>query len=130
MLHTQRKGNKLELYGKVDGLHYFSGDKGADGEQSYARLGFKGETQVSNQRTGYGQWEYNMQANDTGDGGDQPRTRLGFAGLKFGDMGSLDYGSNYGVVYEVTSWADILPEFGGDTYGSNNFLQQRPRTVI
>lgn len=33
--------------------------------------------------------------------------------------------SNYGVVYDVTSWTDVLPEFGGDTYGSDNFMQQR-----
>ncbi|AHE68543.1 outer membrane porin protein C [Enterobacter ludwigii] len=124
-----RDGNKLDLYGKVDGLHYFSDDKSVDGDQSYARLGFKGETQVSNQLTGYGQWEYNMQANSTEGDGDQSWTRLGFAGLKFGDMGSLDYGRNYGVVYDVTSWTDVLPEFGGDTYGSDNFLQQRANGV-
>ncbi|MFK9857961.1 porin, partial [Klebsiella pneumoniae] len=43
-------------------------------------------------------------------------TRLGFAGLKFADCGSLDYGRNYGVVYDIESWTDMLPEFGGDTY--------------
>jgi predicted porin len=42
-----KDGNKLDLYGKVDGLHYFSDDKGSDGDQSYARFGFKGETQIS-----------------------------------------------------------------------------------
>ena len=30
-----KDGNKLDLYGKVDGLHYFSDDKGADGDQTY-----------------------------------------------------------------------------------------------
>ncbi|HAS1000253.1 TPA: porin, partial [Enterobacter cloacae] len=35
-------GNKLDLYGKVDGLHYFSDDTGSDGDMSYVRLGFKG----------------------------------------------------------------------------------------
>ncbi|BEK75257.1 hypothetical protein EATA6166_31490 [Enterobacter asburiae] len=42
-----KDGNKLDLYGKVDGLHYFSDDKSADGDQTYMRLGFKGETQVN-----------------------------------------------------------------------------------
>jgi outer membrane protein N len=56
-----KDGNKLDLYGKVDGLHYFSDDTGADGDQSYVRLGFKGETQISDLMTGYGQWEYNVQ---------------------------------------------------------------------
>lgn len=26
-----KDGNKLDLFGKVDGLHYFSDDKGSDG---------------------------------------------------------------------------------------------------
>ncbi|PWK96130.1 outer membrane pore protein C [Pantoea allii] len=120
-----KDGNKLDLYGKVQGLHYFSGDKGEDGDQSYARLGFKGETQITDQLTGFGQWEYNMQANKTESDNDQSWTRLGFAGLKYGDYGSFNYGRNYGVVYDVTSWTDVLPEFGGDTYGSDNFMQQR-----
>lgn len=56
-----KDGNKLDLYGKVDGLHYFSDDDSADGDQTYMRLGFKGETQVNDQLTGYGQWEYQIQ---------------------------------------------------------------------
>ncbi|HEY3986338.1 porin OmpC [Cedecea sp.] len=124
-----KDGNKLDLYGKVDGLHYFSNDKSADGDQTYVRFGFKGETQINDQLTGYGQWEYNVQANNTESSGNQAWTRLAFAGLKFGQAGSFDYGRNYGVVYDVTSWTDVLPEFGGDTYGSDNFLQQRANGV-
>ncbi|TNV21498.1 porin OmpC [Buttiauxella sp. B2] len=124
-----KDGNKLDLYGKVDGLHYFSDDKGADGDQSYMRLGIKGETQINDQLTGYGQWEYNVQANNTEGSSDQAWTRLAFAGLRFSDYGSFDYGRNYGVVYDVTSWTDVLPEFGGDTYGSDNFLQSRANGV-
>ena len=56
-----KDGNKLDLYGKVDGLHYFSDNKSEDGDQTYVRLGFKGETQVTDQLTGYGQWEYQYQ---------------------------------------------------------------------
>ena len=120
-----KDGNKLDLYGKIDGLHYFSDDKSVDGDQTYMRVGVKGETQINDQLTGYGQWEYNVQANNTESSSDQAWTRLAFAGLKFGDAGSFDYGRNYGVVYDVTSWTDVLPEFGGDTYGSDNFLQSR-----
>ncbi len=54
-----KDGNKLDLYGKAVGLHYFSKDNGknsygGDGDQTYARLGFKGETQINDQLTGYG----------------------------------------------------------------------------
>ncbi|MFP8483018.1 porin OmpC [Klebsiella sp. 2HUBk32mer] len=124
-----KDGNKLDLYGKIDGLHYFSDDKSVDGDQTYMRVGVKGETQINDQLTGYGQWEYNVQANNTESSSDQAWTRLAFAGLKFGDAGSFDYGRNYGVVYDVTSWTDVLPEFGGDTYGSDNFLQSRANGV-
>ncbi|ATF50021.1 porin OmpC [Citrobacter freundii] len=111
-----KDGNKLDLYGKVDGLHYFSDDAGSDGDQTYVRVGFKGETQINNTLTGYGQWEYNVQANSTEGEGANAWTRLGFAGLGFGENGTFDYGRNYGVVYDVEAWTDMLPEFGGDTY--------------
>ncbi|MFK3660374.1 porin OmpC [Scandinavium sp. NPDC088450] len=126
-----KDGNKLDLYGKVDGLHYFSSDDGADGDQSYIRLGFKGETQINDQLTGYGQWEYNVQANNAeGADGNQSWTRLAFAGLKFGDAGSFDYGRNYGVLYDVEGWTDMLPEFGGDTYTkSDNYMTGRTNGV-
>ena len=110
-----KDGNKLDLYGKVDGLHYFSDNKSEDGDQTYMRLGFKGETQVTDQLTGYGQWEYQIQGNAP-ESENNSWTRVAFAGLKFQDIGSFDYGRNYGVVYDVTSWTDVLPEFGGDTW--------------
>ncbi|HCP0777171.1 TPA: porin, partial [Escherichia coli] len=74
-----KDGNKLDFYGKVAGLHYFSDNSGADGDMSYARIGFKGETQIADQFTGYGQWEYNLQANGTEGDGDNSATRLAFA---------------------------------------------------
>ena len=116
-----KDGNKLDLYGKVDARHNFSDNAGDDGDQTYVRFGFKGETQITDQLTGYGQWEYNVQANHAESAGDEGnKTRLGFAGLKFGDAGSFDYGRNYGVIYDVMSYTDQLPIFGDDTMYQNN----------
>ena len=125
-----KNGNKLDLYGKVDGLHYFSDNANSDGDQTYVRMGFKGETQINDQLTGYGQWEYQVNANTTeGDHGNS-FTRLAFAGLKFGEYGSFDYGRNYGVMYDVEGWTDMLPEFGGDSYTySDNFMVGRTNGV-
>ena len=121
-----KDGNKLDLNGKVDGLHYFSDDNGTDGDQSYLRFGFKGETQISSELTGYGQWEYQAALNTAeSQGTANSYTRVGFAGLKFGDAGSFDYGRNYGVAYDIGAWTDVLPEFGGDTYGADNFMFSR-----
>ncbi|WP_407209943.1 porin OmpC [Citrobacter portucalensis] len=111
-----KNGNKLDLYGKVDGLRYFSDNPGDDGDQTYARVGFKGETQINEMLTGYGQWEYNIKANTAEGEGANSATRLAFAGLGFGQNGTFDYGRNYGVVYDIEAWTDMLPEFGGDSY--------------
>ncbi|MDU4093734.1 MAG: porin OmpF [Pantoea sp.] len=130
-----KNGNKLDLYGKAVGLHYFSDDDGyqSDGDKTYVRFGFKGETQINDQLTGFGQWEYNVQANNSEGGSDAQngnKTRLGFAGLKFGDYGSLDYGRNYGVVYDALGWTDMLPEFGGDSANSDNFMNGRSTGLL
>lgn len=119
-----KDGNKLDLYGKVEGTHYFSKDKADDADKTYIRMGLKGETQIQQGLIGYGQWEYEVKGN-TDEDTSKNFTRLAFAGLKFGNAGSLDYGRNYGVVYDVTSWTDVLPAFGGDAYGADNFLQSR-----
>ncbi|MFS2224950.1 porin OmpC [Pantoea sp. B65] len=125
-----KDGNKLDLYGRAQGLHYFSDDSGNDGDKSYVRFGFKGETQINDQLTGYGQWEYNIQANKSegSDATDGTKTRLGFAGLKFGDAGSIDYGRNYGVAYDAIAWTDMLPEFGGD-FGNSDTMTSRTTGV-
>ncbi|WP_409075463.1 porin OmpF [Pantoea sp. C3] len=127
-----KDGNKLDLYGKAVGLHYFSDNDGNDGDNTYVRFGFKGETQINDQLTGFGQWEYNVQANNSegADAQDGNRTRLGFAGLKFGDAGSIDYGRNYGVVYDAIGWTDMLPEFGGDSGYSDNFMNGRSTGLL
>jgi outer membrane pore protein F len=128
-----KDGNKVDLYGKAVGLHYFSKNNGdnayaGNGDQTYARLGFKGETQINDQLTGYGQWEYQFSgstAESEGTAGSKTKTRLAFAGLKFGDAGSFDYGRNYGLVYDAIGITDMLPEFGGDTGSSDNFFVGR-----
>ena len=50
---------------------------------------FKGETQINDQLTGYGQWEYNFQLNHSEGGSDAQTgnaTRLGFAGSENGRL--------------------------------------------
>lgn len=126
-----KDGNKLDLYGKVNAEHYFSSSASDDGDKTYARMGFKGETQINDQLTGFGQWEYEFKGNRTEtEGSDKDKTRLAFAGLRFGDYGSLDYGRNYGVAYDVGAWTDVLPEFGGDTWTQTDvFMTQRATGV-
>ncbi len=122
---------ELDLYGKVNAEHYFSSSASDDGDKTYARLGFKGETQIASDLTGFGQWEYEFKGNRTeSQGADKDKTRLAFAGLRFGDYGSIDYGRNYGVTYDIGAWTDVLPEFGGDTWTQTDvFMTQRATGV-
>lgn len=112
-----KNANKLDLYGKVTGMRYFSSNDDNNGDQTVARLGFKGETQINNALTGFGQWEANMGASkDESSNNSQIKTRLAFAGLKYLNLGSLDFGRNRGVGYDIESFTDVLPEFGGGTW--------------
>lgn len=125
-----KNGNKLDFYGKVDARHTFSDTPGDDGDETYVQIGFKGETQITDDLIGYGQWEYKTYANNTESAGDKSFNRLAFAGLKFANYGSFDYGRNYGVVYDVEGWTDMLPVFGGDSYtNTDNFMTGRTNGV-
>ncbi|HED3045621.1 TPA: porin, partial [Klebsiella oxytoca] len=125
-----KNGNKLDFYGKMVGEHVWTtnGDTSSD-DTTYARIGLKGETQINDQLTGYGQWEYNMDASNV-EGSQTTKTRLAFAGLKAGEYGSFDYGRNYGAIYDVEAATDMLVEWGGDGWtNTDNFMTARTNGV-
>ncbi|MBV7404408.1 porin OmpC [Enterobacter sp. ENT03] len=125
-----KDGNKLDLYGKVDARHTFSDNSGDDGDETIVELGFKGETQINSDLIGYGNFLSKTEANTTEGEGSKYYAKLAFAGLKFADYGSFDYGRNYGVVYDVEAWTDMLPVFGGDSYTwTDNFMVGRANGV-
>ncbi|ANE73994.1 porin [Dickeya solani] len=124
-----KDGNKLDLTGKIEAAHYFGDESKSafgDGDQTYTRLGFKGETQISKDLTGYGRFEYQFDASNAEDSNSLPssntgsKTRYAYAGLKFGDFGSLDYGRNRAIGYDGISYTDVLPEQGGDSSYTDN----------
>ncbi|MFS2223116.1 porin [Pantoea sp. B65] len=127
-----KDGNKLDLYGSMRARHYFSDDTSVDGDNSYLRFGFRGQTQINDKLTGFGQWEYNIQANKSeAEGTDGSKTRFGYAGLRYGDLGSLDYGRNAGVLYDVASITDFAPIFDimTDSY-TDGFLTGRANGLL
>lgn len=121
-----KNSNKLDVYGKVKAMHYFSDNDSKDGDQTYVRFGFKGETQINDQLTGFGRWEAEFAGNKEEGNSSTQKTRLAFAGLKFSKFGSIDYGRNLGALYDVEAWTDMFPEFGGDSSGqTDNFMTKR-----
>lgn len=124
-----KDGNKLDLYGLVSGLHYFSKDKSQDGDQSYVRIGLKGQSQISDLLTGYGQWQSQFNASQPENDVNSMITRLGFAGIKAGSYGSFDYGRNAGVLYDALSQTDMQPEFDAQTYNTDQFMFRRGNSL-
>ncbi|MEX6313390.1 porin [Providencia manganoxydans] len=131
-----KDGNKLDVYGKVDVRHYFAdankkaGEKSEDGDDSRVRLGVKGDTQITDQLTGFGRFEWETKTNKAEDEGEN-KNRLAYAGLKFADFGSIDYGRNYGVIYDTNAWTDVFPLWGADTMAqSDNFMTSRNRNLL
>ncbi|AHF74388.1 Outer membrane protein C precursor [Candidatus Sodalis pierantonius str. SOPE] len=126
-----KDGDKLDLYGKLNGMRYMSGDDDKNGDRSFIRYGFRGETQLSDGLIGFGTWEHEVGLRHVeSEGAKSTFTRLGFAGIKFDDAGSIDYGRNYGVLYDVGAWTGVMPEFGGDTTVTDNFLSGRANGVL
>lgn len=129
-----KDGNKVDIYGKVDVRHYFANsdrDRGNEsGDASRARIGFKGETQINKDLVGFGRFEYEIRTNKA-EGDTDSRARFAYAGFKFADFGSLDYGRNYGVIYDTNAWTDVLPLWGGDSMSqTDNFMTGRTTGVL
>ncbi|MBK0093429.1 MULTISPECIES: porin [Erwiniaceae] len=123
-----KDGNKLDLTGKVDARHVISDNSSENGDNAFVRFGFKGQTQISNDLTGFGRWESQVAANKTEGGSDAQNgtvTRFGFAGIKSASLGSIDYGRNVGVLYDAIGYTDFAPIYGSSTYSQDNFMSKR-----
>lgn len=108
-----KDGNKLDINGRVKASNYISVGKDKDtidkeGDNTSARLGFTGQTQITDSLSGYGRFEVEYSTQGV------KETRYAFAGLNFGQAGSIDYGKNDGVLKAIGAYTDVLPEFGGD----------------
>ncbi|WP_323659358.1 porin [Pectobacterium versatile] len=111
-----KDANKLDLTGRVHAGYTFNSQEVDNADNTNARLGFKGQTQITSDLTGYGTFEYQFDANKAEDNNATAgKTRKAFAGLKFADFGSFDYGRNTGVAYNGMAYTDVLPENGGDS---------------
>ncbi|RLR17369.1 porin [Sodalis-like symbiont of Bactericera trigonica] len=126
-----KDGNKLDLFGKLNGMRYMSSDDAKNGDRSFVRYGFNGEARLGEGITGFGTWEQEVGLSHAeSEGAKSNFTHLGFAGIKFADAGIIDYGRNYGVLYDVGAWTDTMPAFGGDTTVTDNFMTGRANGVF
>lgn len=121
-----KDGNRLGVYGKVHASRMMSDNRNEHGDNTYVRFGLRGETQINPQLTGYGNFQLQFQGSKYEGEDKHFWTRLAFAGVDYAQMGSFDYGRNWGVMYDLGAWTDVLPEFGAATlFHTDNFMAQR-----
>ncbi|CUX96021.1 Outer membrane protein C precursor [Candidatus Gullanella endobia] len=126
-----KNGNKLDLFGRLNGMRYISRDNVKNGDRSFIHYGFNGEAQLNEKITGFATFEQEVGLSQAESEYSKSNfTRLGFAGIKFADTGSIDYGRNYGVLYDIGAWTNIMSGFGGDTSITDNFMTGRANSVF
>nr|BET44816.1 MAG: porin OmpF [Candidatus Aschnera chinzeii] len=123
-------GIKLNLYGKVNAGHIFTKNDVNNGYYSNAVIGIKGNSKISDHTMGYGNIEletsYNKNINNIG-----YNNKLIYAGLKFSDFNSLEYGRNYGILYDINSWTGVLPIYGSEFSSNNhNYMSSINRNLL
>lgn len=125
------KNKKLNIFGSTNALLYQSKDLYRNGDKSYLNLGLTGEIKINNKLIGYSNLEYYLPIKHGFFTNSFSKFyESSFIGLRWKNNNSLDYGRNYGVMYDISAWTDVLPEFGGDTYGPDNFMFQRAKGLL
>lgn len=111
-----KDGNQLELYGSINPSHEFSNKflstkVTSKDDSTNAIIGLSGRVNITDKLLSYAKIEYktnffmpeellNQQPNII---------RLGYAGLKYGNLGSIDYGRSYGIIHDAQSLTNRAP---------------------
>ncbi|QCI19919.1 MAG: porin [Buchnera aphidicola (Brevicoryne brassicae)] len=124
-----KNGNKLELYGSLNPNHEFSHKFLSKKIESHndstnAILGLSGKINITDELFSYATVEYKtdfFSPEDTVNNKQESNTvRLGYAGFKYGNWGSIDYGRNYGIFHDVESLTNHTPYITKNSAFNNN----------
>ncbi|MGL5006508.1 MAG: porin [Plesiomonas sp.] len=135
-----KDGSQVDLYGGITAVYHFVSDHtGAQdnyngymrGDQTYARLGFKVNSKINDHMQSFGRFEYNFAVNQSNNYNGPSQLRFAFAGVKDDRYGSINYGRNWGIAYDIMGYTDMLTEWGEDTQGymletTNNYTGSAP----
>ncbi|CAL4323811.1 porin [Buchnera aphidicola] len=135
-----KNGNKLELYGVVNPNHNFSNkflstEITSKEDNTNSILGLAGKINITDKLSSYAKIEYKTDFFMPEDLIDkqQPNTvRLGYAGLKYGNWGSIDYGRNYGIIHDAQSLINHVPYINNNSvFGYNdNYMLGRNNSLL
>lgn len=126
-------GNVLSVFGNIVEGQCISKNSANNGNNSFIRYGLTHKSEINNKIFGFSTWQNELSLQNI-EGAvnilDNNHSILGYIGVNFSNFGSIDYGRNYGVLHDVSSWSDIITEFGGDLSIPDNFLANRASNVI
>lgn len=123
-----KNGNKLELHGSINPKHelshgFLSTKIKSHHDHTNAILGLSGEINITDQLLSYANIEYNTDLTIPEETFDKQKTnsmRLGYAGFKYGNWGSIDYGRNYGILHDAQSLTNHMPYIVKESVFSSN----------
>ncbi|BGI51111.1 MAG: porin OmpF [Arsenophonus endosymbiont of Ceratovacuna japonica] len=126
-----KDGNKLDLYGEVNVNHFFGkNDNNNKIDDSNVHIGIKSNTKISDQLIGFSNFELENKTNKS-KLEHQNINSLSYIGVKIADFGSLDYGHNYNILYDINSWVNITPIYAIKSISNvNNYLINRNYNLL
>lgn len=126
-------GSTLNIFGNVSGGQYISKNSINNGSNFFVRYGVISQSEINGKISAFSKWENEISLQNVEDEinlKNNNRSLLGYIGINAGDFGRIDYGRNYGILHDVSSWTDIVTEFGGDLSVPDNFLSNRASNVV
>lgn len=126
-----KDGNKINLYSKIYVRRFFSEKNNIfSGDGSNISLGLRGDTKISDKVSGFGHLELHGKTNQVEEKNDN-KNSLAYVGLKFSELGSIDYGYNYGVLYDIKGWTDMLPIYRSNYISqTDNYMSGYSRNLL
>ncbi|MEE3386032.1 MAG: porin, partial [Prevotella sp.] len=119
----------LSVYGRVKaealngyGYQKFSAKTGREdhpGLSLTARLGLSGESKANDFFSAFGNFLYDLNAEDGIDAKDRMKIRFGYIGARFGRYGALTAGHQYPAAYNALAHIDVFEHFGISGNGSS-----------
>lgn len=115
-----KQGSRITVNGEIESKLMSSKDQDQDGNEIKVKLGLELESQLTDSASGFAKFEHETELHGgEGDKSNESKNNLAFAGLKY-DTHHIDFGRNYGVIFDVASYTDGLPLFEGDFFSDSD----------
>lgn len=135
-----KNGNKLELHGSINPNHelshsFLSKTINSHNDNTNAILGLSGEVNITDELFSYANIEYSTYINAPEELLSTQKNnsvRLGYAGFKYGNWGSIDYGRNYGILHDAQLLTNHIPYVTQDSIFSynDNYMLGRNNSLL